>query len=109
MPIVIAALFFGILLPALAQQIAELQMAELSRKLQLTDQQQKALAPAIEHRDKELKALKADTSMGRLQKLRKLQEIQGNFRNEAAKVLNPEQLQKFDALQAERRAKLLGH
>jgi Spy/CpxP family protein refolding chaperone len=110
--VVIAALFFSILVPALAQIGQELQLAELSKKLQLTEQQKKDLTPAIEQRDKEIKALKADTSMGKLQKLRKAQEIQGNFRNQAAKVLNPQQLQKLDALQAERRAKLrseLGH
>ncbi|MBV8414700.1 MAG: hypothetical protein JO251_05760 [Verrucomicrobia bacterium] len=109
-PVVIAALFFSILVPALAQ---ELQLAELSKKLQLTEQQKKDLTPAIEQRDKEIKALRADTSMGKVQKLRKAQEIQGNFRNQAAKVLNPQQLQKLDALQAERRAKLrseiMGH
>ena len=68
-PVVIAALFFSILFPALAQTGAELNMAELSKKLQLTDQQKKELAPFVEQRDKEIKALKADTSMGKLQKL----------------------------------------
>lgn len=108
-PVTIAALFFSILLPVLAQIGPELQIAELSKKLQLNDQQKKELAPKVELRDKEVKALRADTSMGKLQKLRKAQEIQTNFRNEAAKVLNPDQLKKFDALQAERRAKLMGH
>ena len=42
-------------------------MAELSRKLQLNEQQKKELAPVAEQRDKEIKALKADTSMGKLQ------------------------------------------
>ena len=42
-------------------------MAELSRKLQLTEQQKKELAPVVEQRDKEIKALKAETSMGELQ------------------------------------------
>ena len=82
-------------------------MAELSKKLQLTEPK-KELTPVVEQRDKEIKALRADTSMGKLQKLRKAQEIQANFRNRAAKILNPEQVQKLDALQAERRAKLLG-
>jgi hypothetical protein len=108
-PVVIAALFFSILFPALAQTGPELNMAELSKKLQLTDQQKKELAPFVEQRDKEIKALKADTSMGKLQKLRKAQEIQTNFRGQAAKILNPDQLKKLDALQAERRAKLMGH
>ncbi len=107
--VVLAALFFCILSPAFAQIGPELQMAELSKKLQLTDAQKKQLAPIVEQRDREAKALKADTSMGKLQKLRKVQEIQTNFRNQAAKVLNPDQVKKLDALQAERRAKLMGH
>ena len=69
-PVVIAALFFCILYPAFAQIGPELQMAELSKKLQLTDTQKKQLAPIVEQRDGEAKALKADTSMGKLQKLR---------------------------------------
>ena len=78
-PVVLAALFFCILSPAFAQVGPELQMAELSKKLQLTDAQKKQLAPIVEQRDREAKALKADTSMGKLQKLRKVQEIQTIF------------------------------
>jgi periplasmic protein CpxP/Spy len=106
---VIAALFFGILFPALAQIGPELQMAELSKKLQLTDQQKKELTPIVEERDKQVKALKADTSTGKLQKLRKASGIQENFRNQAAKHLSPEQVKKLEALQAERREKLMNH
>src|ERR1700720_2351337 len=106
---VIAALFFGIVFPALAQIGPELQMAELSKKLQLTDQQKKELTPIVEERDKKIKALKADTSMGKLQKVRKASEIQDNFREQAAKHLNADQVKKLEALQAERRAKLMGH
>ena len=106
---VIAALFFGIVFPALAQIGPELQMAELSKKLQLTDQQKKELTPIVEERDKQVKALKADSSTGKLQKLRKASEIQENFRNQAAKHLNPEQVKKLEALQAERREKLMNH
>jgi hypothetical protein len=107
--IVITALFFSILFPAVAQTGAELNMAVLSKKLQLTDQQKKQLAPIVEQRDKEIKALKAETSLGKLQKLRKAEEIQTSFRDQAAKILNPDQIKKLDELQAERRAKLVGH
>ena len=106
---VIAALLFGIVFPALAQIGPELQMAELSKKLQLSDQQKKELTPIVEERDKRIKALKADTSTGKLQKLRKASEIQENFRNQAEKHLSPEQGKKLEALQAERRAKLMSH
>ena len=87
---------------------AELQLAELTKELQLSARQEKALAPMVAERDQKAKALIADTSMGPLQKLRKAQEIQKNFREQAGKVLTPDQVQKLEALQAERRAKLLG-
>jgi periplasmic protein CpxP/Spy len=108
-PLVLIALLFGIAFSAFAQVGAELQIAELSKKLELTDQQKKQLTPIIEERDKQVKALKADTSSGKLQKLRKASEIQENFRNQASKYLNPDQQKKLEALQAERRAKLMGH
>lgn len=108
-PLLFIALLIGMVFPAFAQIGPELQIAELSQKLQLTDQQKKQLTPIIEERDKQVKALKADTSSGKLQKLRKASEIQENFRSQASKYLNPEQQKKLEALQAERRAKLMGH
>jgi Spy/CpxP family protein refolding chaperone len=93
---------------AIGQAMEGLQMKELTEKLQLNEQQQKALTPIVAQRDKAVKALMANTSMGKLQKLRKVQEIQTSFRAQAAKVLTPEQSKKLEALQAERREKLLG-
>jgi hypothetical protein len=107
-PAGVAALLLSIALSAVAQTGPQLQMAELRTKLQLTDQQTKQLTPIVEQRDKQIMALKADTSMGKLQKLRKASAIQTNFRDQAAKHLNSEQVKELDALQAERRAKLLG-
>jgi hypothetical protein len=91
----------------LAQQaIPRLQMAELTKKLQLTDQQQKQIAPLIAERDKKAEALEANKSMGKLQKLRQAKQLQTDFRNGAAKYLNADQMKKLEDLQAERRAKL---
>ena len=93
---------------AVGQMMEALQMKELTEKLQLNEKQQQALTPIVAQRDKALKALKADTSAGKLQKLRKLQAIQANFKEQASKVLTPEQSKKLEALQAERREKLMG-
>jgi hypothetical protein len=60
--VVFVGLLLGVVFPALAQIGPELQMAELSKKLQLTDQQKKDLTPIVGQRDKQIKALKADTS-----------------------------------------------
>jgi periplasmic protein CpxP/Spy len=105
----IAFLFLVFATPLTAQRIATIQMAELTKKLQLTDQQQKQLAPIVEQRDREVAVLKANTSLSKMQKLRKIGEIQTNFRNNSAKILNPEQTKKLEAMQAERRAKLTEH
>lgn len=91
---------------SLAQTVPKLQMAELTKKLQLTDQQQKQIAPLVAQRDKKGEALEADKSMGKLQKLKQAVQLQKDFKNDAAKYLNADQVKKLEALQEERRAKL---
>jgi hypothetical protein len=108
-PAGVAALLISFALSVAAQIGPQLQMAELRKKLQLTDEQTKELTPIVAQRDKQIVALKADTSMGKLQKLRQASEIQTNFRDQAAKHLNPEQVKELEALQAERRSKIIGH
>jgi Spy/CpxP family protein refolding chaperone len=106
--VVVATAVFCLTSFALGQAMEALQMKELTEKLQLNEKQQQALTPIVAQRDKSLKALKADTSAGKLQKLRKLEAIQANFKASASKVLTPEQSKKLEALQAERREKLTG-
>ena len=104
--IFVTALLFSFTFAAMAQLIVDLQLAELTKELQLSAHQQKELTPVIEQRDKQLEALKADSSMGKLQKLEKLKEIQTSFHQRIAKILSTDQLKKFERLQAERREKL---
>ncbi len=102
-----AIVFLSVAVISLAQQaMPKLQMAELTKKLQLTEQQQKQIAPLVAERDKKAEALEADKSMGKLQKLKQAMQLQTDFHNGAAKYLNADQVKKLDALQAERRAKL---
>ena len=106
--VILATAVFCLTSLAIGQAMEGIQMKELTEKLQLNEQQQKAMTPIVAQRDKALKALKADTSSGKLQKLRKLEAIQGNFKAEASKVLTPEQSKKLEAMQAARREKLMG-
>ncbi|HEX3444414.1 MAG TPA: hypothetical protein VHS80_06825 [Chthoniobacterales bacterium] len=104
----VVIVFFSAAALTLAQQaIPKLQMAELTKKLQLTEQQQKQIAPLVAERDKKVEALQANNSMGKLQKLKQAEQLQTDFRNGAAKYLNADQVKKLEALQAERRAKLI--
>jgi ribosomal protein S13 len=102
----VAVFFLGVSANSSAQTVDKLSMAELTKKLQLTEQQQKQIAPLVAQRDKKAEALEADKSMGKLQKLKQAQQLQTDFRNNAAKYLNADQVKKLEALQAERRAKL---
>jgi Spy/CpxP family protein refolding chaperone len=106
--VILATTVFCFTSLAVGQVMEGIQMKELTEKLQLNEKQQQAMTPIVAQRDKSLKALKADTSAGKLQKLRKLQAIQENFKAQASKVLTPEQSKKLEALQAERREKLMG-
>src|SRR6516165_10543316 len=101
--LLVTILFFGLAFSAMAQLLANLQLAELTEKLQLSAHQQKELTPVIEQRDKELQALKANSSIGKLEKLKG---IQTNFHKHAAKILSADQLKKLEQLQAERREEL---
>jgi len=104
---IVVIVFWSASAISLAQQaMPKLQMAELTKKLQLTEQQQKQIAPLVAERDKKAEALETDKSMGKLQKLKQATQLQTDFRNGAAKYLNADQVKKLDALQAERRAKL---
>jgi hypothetical protein len=104
--LLVTVLSFCLAFPAMAQLLADLQLAELTEKLQLSAHQQKELTPVIERRDNELQALKADSSMGKLEKLEKLKGIHANFNKHAAKILSAGQFKKLEQLQAERREKL---
>ena len=106
--VVVATAVFCLTSLAIGQMVEALQMKELTEKLQLNEKQQQALTPIVAQRDKSLKALKADTSAGKLHKLRKLETNQANSKASASKVLTPEQSKKLEALQAERREKLMG-
>ncbi len=85
-----AILFFaGILAMAtngLAQSSPEAQMREMSSRLQLTEKQKVQMAPLVGKQFRDFKALKENTSMGKLQKLRRVKEVQTNFHNEASRV-----------------------
>ncbi|MBV9671350.1 MAG: hypothetical protein JO076_00800 [Verrucomicrobia bacterium] len=106
LPLLIATIIVGLAVGGIAQSSSGEQMRNLTQKLQLTEKQKVQMAPLVEHQFKEMKSLKDDTSMGKLQKLRRARELQANFHSQASKVLSPEQMKKLEQMQAERRGEL---
>ncbi|MBV9492013.1 MAG: hypothetical protein JO069_20150 [Verrucomicrobia bacterium] len=103
---IVLSILLGLGLTALAQTSPNEQLGSLTQRLHLTPKQKVQLTPLVEKEFQQLKALRGDTSMGKLQKLRRFTEIQTNFRNQAAQYLDPKQQKELEQYQAERRAEL---
>ncbi len=70
-------------------------MAELSEQLNLTDEQKKAIEPVIANEIKEIRALRADSTLSREEKIEKMKAIRQTAKVEINKVLTPEQQGKW--------------
>ena len=105
---IVLSILLGLSITALAQTSSQEQLGRLGQRLQLTQKQKVQLAPLVEKEFQQLKALRENASMGKLQKLRGVSEIQTNFRNQANQYLNPKQQKELEQYEAERRAELTG-
>jgi len=73
--------------PWLSKRCRNCKWLNLPKKLQLTEQQQKQIAPlSCREGTKKAEALEADKSMGKLQKLKQAMQLQTDFHNGAANI-----------------------
>jgi Spy/CpxP family protein refolding chaperone len=90
--------------PAAGEGAAKLQ--QIAERLQLTDEQKAEIAPILEQEWADLKALREDTSLRRMQRARRAKEITDTASKQIRAILTPEQQPEYDALRAEMRDKL---
>ena len=76
-------------------------MAELGEKLNLTEEQKKAIRPIVEKEIKELGAVKNDASLSKEQKLEKMKTIRQTSQEDMKKILTPEQQVKLAEVKEE--------
>ncbi len=82
-------------------------MQKLSSELQLTPQQKKQMMPILMEEGKKLKAVKADTSLGPLQKVMQMKEA-GNAADAQIKpILSADQYQKFEQIRTQEREQMI--
>jgi periplasmic protein CpxP/Spy len=101
--IVIGSLLFGLAVtltarPALAQEhptTAESRLEEMSKQLNLTDEQKAKLKPILQDEGQQLQALHSDTSLSHDQKMAKAKEIREAHKSQINSVLTPDQQQKW--------------
>ena len=83
---------------------AEDQLKHLSKKLNLSDDQQAKLKPILEDQHKQMQQLWSDNSMSRQDRFSKMRELRENADAQVKDILNDEQQKKFDQMREEQRS-----
>lgn len=80
-------------------------LAKMTTRLSLTEAQQSQVKPILEDEETQLKAVKADTTLSRVQKRDKAREIRQASYEKIKLVLTPEQLQKEEEIRGKAKAR----
>ncbi len=87
--------------PALAQEhpaTAESRLEEMSKQLNLTDDQKAKLKPVLQDEAQQLQAVHNDTSLSHDQKMAKVKEIREAHKPQINNVLTPDQQKKWEEM-----------
>lgn len=82
-------------------------MNRFSTELSLTEPQRQQILPILKQEIAQLQALKKDTSLGAVVKVEKLRAIGVSFDEKLKPLVNPDQLQKFEALREQLRRRMI--
>ena len=93
----LCALSFIVTAPAQAPNAAA-KLENLSKELQLTPQQKGEMLPILKAEVPKLEAIKKDTSLSGIQKMRQLRAIHNESAPQLQKILSPEQYQKLQTI-----------
>ena len=80
---------------------------QFSIELGLTQQQRQQIVPILKQAAPQLEALKKNTSLKPLQKIKQLKQIADSVDSKLTPLLNPDQQQKFQAIRDEHRRQLI--
>lgn len=82
-------------------------LQKMSAELQLTPQQKKQVLPILEQEAPKMKAIKADTSLGPMQKAMKLKQVSNETDTKLQPILTPQQYQKLQQMHAQEREQMM--
>jgi protein CpxP len=82
------------------------QIKHLSKKLNLSDDQQAKLKPILEDQRKQMEAIHSDTSVSREDRFSKMQALRQSSDSQIKGVLNEEQQKNFDKMRAEQQDRM---
>jgi hypothetical protein len=89
------------------KQEALAKLEKMSAELQLTPQQKQQMLPIMMEEGKKMKAIKADTSLGPMQKMMQLKQVGADMDAKVKPILSPEQYQKFEQIRAQEREQMI--
>jgi periplasmic protein CpxP/Spy len=85
------------------------QLKHLSKRLNLTDDQQAKVKPILEDQQKQMQQLWSDNSLSRQDRFSKMRDIRENSDSQIKNVLNEDQQKKFDQMREEQRSRMREH
>ncbi len=89
-----------------AKEVAA-KLQKISAALQLTPQQKQQIKPILMEEAPQLQAVKANTSLGPLQKAMQLRQIGESVDAKVQPILTPEQWQKWQAMRSQERQQMI--
>jgi periplasmic protein CpxP/Spy len=84
------------------------QLQRMTDKLNLTSDQQSQIKPVLEDRQQKMQALKQDQTLSKSDKKSQARSIRDDSNSKIEAVLNPDQKQKFEAMQQKKSEKKRG-
>jgi len=75
---------------------AEQRLQKMTKQLNLTDEQQQQLKPILENEQKEMQAVRQDSSLSKSDRTSKMQQLRQDTSSQIKPVLNQDQQQKYE-------------
>jgi Spy/CpxP family protein refolding chaperone len=85
------------------------QLKHLSKRLNLSDDQQTKVKPILEDQQKQMQQLWSDNSLSRQDRFSKMRDIRENIDSQIKNVLNQDQQKKFEQMREEQRSRMREH
>jgi len=85
---------------------ADEQLKHLTKRLNLSDEQQAKVKPILEDQQTQMQQLRADNSTSREDRWKKMREIHENSDTQIKSVLNEDQQKKFDEMREQQRSRM---
>ena len=82
-------------------------LEKMSAQLNLTPAQKKEMAPIMMDEASKMKAIKADASLGPLQKAMQMKQVGTDMDAKVKPILTPDQYQKFEQMRAQEREEMM--